>query len=75
MRLDQARPGIRASLAAPTGVDYASDVVKYLLVGADVVMTELRGKLALPPDAAQAAYRRAGYVRARQAANRARSPR
>jgi len=30
---------IRASLAASTGVDSAEDVVKYLLVGADVVMT------------------------------------
>jgi dihydroorotate dehydrogenase (fumarate) len=100
------RPGIRASLAATTGVDDASDVVKYLLVGADVVMTasalirhgpehaaillaglldwmgrkgyasvgELRGKLALPLDADQAAYQRAGYVRALQAANTARSP-
>ena len=33
------RPGIRASLAATTGVDEASDVIKYLLAGADVVMT------------------------------------
>ena len=100
------RPGIRASLAATTGVDEASDVVKYLLAGADVVMTasalirhgpqhagillaglldwmarkgyasvgELRGKLALPPDTDQAAYERAGYVRALRAANSARSP-
>jgi len=100
------RPGIRASLAASTGVHEASDVVKYLLAGADVVMTasalirhgpqhaavllaglldwmerkgyasvgELRGKLALPPDTDQAAYQRAGYVRALQAANSARSP-
>ena len=100
------RPGIRASLAATTGVDEASDVVKYLLAGADVVMTasalirhgtqhaaillsglldwmarkgyasvgELRGKLALPADTDQAAYQRAGYVRALQAANSARSP-
>ena len=100
------RPGIRASLAATTGVDDASDVVKYLLAGADVVMTasalirhgpqhaaillaglldwmarkgyasvgDLRGKLALPPDTGQAAYQRAGYVRALQAANSARSP-
>ena len=100
------RPGIRASLAATTGVDEASDVVKYLLVGADVVMTasalirhgpehagtllaglldwmarkgyasvgDLRGKLALPPDTDQGAYQRAGYVRALQAANSARSP-
>jgi dihydroorotate dehydrogenase (fumarate) len=100
------RPAIRASLAATTGVDDASDVVKYLLAGADVVMTasalirhgpqhaaillaglldwmarkgyasvgELRGKLALPPDTDQAAYQRAGYVRALKAANSARSP-
>ncbi len=100
------RPGIRASLAATTGVEEAADVVKYLLAGADVVMTasalirhgpqhaavllaglldwmerkgyasvgELRGKLALPPDTDQAAYQRAGYVRALQAANSARSP-
>ena len=99
-------PGIRASLAATTGVDEASDVVKYLLAGADVVMTasalirhgpqhaatllaglldwmarkgyasvgDLRGKLALPPDTDQAAYERAGYVRALQAANSARRP-
>ena len=100
------RPGIRASLAATTGVDEASDVVKYLLAGADVVMTasalirhgpqhagtllaglldwmerkgyasvgDLRGKLAVPPDTGQAAYQRAGYVQALQAANSARSP-
>ncbi len=30
---------VKASLAASTGVDSADDVVKYLLVGADVVMT------------------------------------
>ncbi len=30
---------VRASLAASTGVDSAGDVVKYLLAGADVVMT------------------------------------
>jgi dihydroorotate dehydrogenase (fumarate) len=100
------RQGVRASLAATTGVEDASDVVKYLLAGADVVMTasalirhgpqhaavlldglsgwmarkgytsvgELRGKLSLPPDTDQAAYERAGYVRAMQAANSARSP-
>jgi dihydroorotate dehydrogenase (fumarate) len=100
------RQGVHASLAATTGVEDASDVVKYLLAGADVVMTasalirhgpehaavllaglldwmarkgyasvdELRGKLALPPDTDQAAYERAGYVRAMQAANSARSP-
>ncbi|HTT51677.1 MAG TPA: dihydroorotate dehydrogenase-like protein [Streptosporangiaceae bacterium] len=100
------RSAIRASLAATTGVEEASDVVKYLLAGADVVMTasalirhgpehaaillaglldwmarkgyssvgELRGKLALPPDTDQVDYQRAGYVRALQAANSARSP-
>ncbi len=99
-------PGIRASLAATTGVDEASDVVRYLLAGADVVMTasalirhghqhaatllaglldwmerkgyasvgDLRGKLAVPPDTDPAAYERAGYVRALQAANSARRP-
>jgi dihydroorotate dehydrogenase (fumarate) len=30
---------VRGSLAATTGVDEPSDVVKYLLAGADVVMT------------------------------------
>ena len=33
------RQRVRASLAATTGVDGPSDVVKYLLAGADVVMT------------------------------------
>jgi dihydroorotate dehydrogenase (fumarate) len=33
------RHQVRASLAATTGVDEPSDVVKYLLAGADVVMT------------------------------------
>jgi dihydroorotate dehydrogenase (fumarate) len=33
------RGRVRASLAATTGVDTASDVTKYLLAGADVVMT------------------------------------
>ncbi|MGE5287783.1 MAG: dihydroorotate dehydrogenase-like protein [Micromonosporaceae bacterium] len=33
------RRHVRASLAATTGVDSAADVVKYLLAGADVVMT------------------------------------
>lgn len=33
------RGRIRASLAATTGVEDATDVVKYLLAGADVVMT------------------------------------
>jgi dihydroorotate dehydrogenase (fumarate) len=33
------RQRVRASLAATTGVDGPTDVVKYLLAGADVVMT------------------------------------
>jgi dihydroorotate dehydrogenase (fumarate) len=100
------RHRVRASLAATTGVEGPSDVVKYLLAGADVVMTasalirhgpqhaavlldglsewmlrkgytsigELRGILAVPADADQAAYERAGYVRALRAANSAHSP-
>jgi dihydroorotate dehydrogenase (fumarate) len=34
-----ASPKVRASLAGTTGVQTATDVVKYLLAGADVVMT------------------------------------
>jgi dihydroorotate dehydrogenase (fumarate) len=92
---------VRASLAASTGVDGPADVVKYLLAGADVVMTasalirhgpehatvlldglakwmgrkgyasvdEVRGLLAVPAGTDQAAYERAGYVRALRAAN------
>ena len=33
------RPGVRASLAATTGVEDPADVASYLLAGADVVMT------------------------------------
>jgi dihydroorotate dehydrogenase (fumarate) len=33
------RPGLRASLAATTGVEDPADVARYLLAGADVVMT------------------------------------
>jgi dihydroorotate dehydrogenase (fumarate) len=94
---------VRASLAATSGVEGPADVVKYLLAGADVVMTasalirhgpqhaavildglsqwmarkgytsvsELRGILAVPDDTDQAAYERAGYVRALRAANAA----
>jgi dihydroorotate dehydrogenase (fumarate) len=100
------RHQLRASLAATTGVDEPSDVVKYLLAGADVVMTasalirygpehaavlldglsewmarkgyasvgEVRGLLAVPADADQAAYERAGYVRALRHANTAQDP-
>ena len=97
---------VRASLAATTGVDGPTDVIKYLLAGADVVMTasalmrhgpehaavlldglaawmvrkgyasvgELRGLLAVPPDADQAGYEREGYFRAVHAANSAPGP-
>jgi dihydroorotate dehydrogenase (fumarate) len=93
---------VAASLAATTGVEDAADVARYLLAGADVVMTasalirhgpehagvlldglagwmsrkgftalaDVRGLLAVPPDLDGAAYERAGYVTALQAANR-----
>jgi dihydroorotate dehydrogenase (fumarate) len=92
---------VRASLAATTGVETAADVAKYLLAGADVVMTasallrhspvyagvlldeladwmtrkgfgsvaEFRGMLSVPAGTDQAAYERAGYVTALEAAN------
>src|SRR5579863_2632571 len=95
------RQYLRGSLAATTGVEGPADVIKYLLAGADVVMTasalirhgpghaavlldglaewmarkgytsvsELRGLLAVPADTDQAAYERAGYVRALRGAN------
>jgi dihydroorotate dehydrogenase (fumarate) len=95
------RRHVRASLAATSGVETPADVVKYLLAGADVVMTasalirhgprhaavlldglsewtarkgytsvsELRGILAVPADTDQAAYERAGYIRALRGAN------
>jgi dihydroorotate dehydrogenase (fumarate) len=98
------RKHLRASLAGTTGVEGPEDVVKYLLAGADVVMTasalirhgpghaavlldglvewmarkgytsvaDLRGLLAVPAGTDQAAYERAGYVRALHAANVAR---
>jgi len=98
------RRQVRASLAATSGVEGPADVVKYLLAGADVVMTasalirhgpehaavlldglsdwmtrkgyasvgDLRGLLAVPADTDQAAYERAGYVRALRGANGAR---
>ena len=97
---------VAASLAGTTGVDGAPDVIKYLLAGADVVMTasalirhgpeytavlldglsgwmvrkgyasvgELRGVLAVPADADQASYERAGYVAAMRVANNAPGP-
>jgi dihydroorotate dehydrogenase (fumarate) len=93
---------VRAALAATTGVEGPDDVAKYLLAGADVVMTasallrhgpehatvlldglsdwmarkgftavdELRGLLAVPAEADNAAYERAGYVGAMRDANR-----
>jgi dihydroorotate dehydrogenase (fumarate) len=92
---------VRASLAATTGVEGPADVAKYLLAGADVVMTasslirhgpghatvlldgladwmarkgyasvdDVRGLLAVPAGTDQAAYERAGYVRAMRDAN------
>ncbi len=97
---------VRASLAATTGVEGPADVAKYLLAGADVVMTasslirhgpghatvlldgladwmarkgyasvdDVRGLLAVPADTDQAAYERAGYVRAIRDANGADRP-
>ena len=97
---------VRASLAATTGVEGPADVAKYLLAGADVVMTasslirhgpghatvllngladwmarkgyasvdDLRGLLAVPAGTDQAAYERAGYVRAMRDANGAHRP-
>jgi dihydroorotate dehydrogenase (fumarate) len=92
---------VRAALAATTGVDTPEDVARYLLAGADVVMTasallrhgpehatvlvdgladwmrrkqfesvrELRGLLAVPADADETLYERAGYVSALRDAN------
>ncbi len=100
------RQHLRASLAATTGVEAPADVIKYLLAGADVVMTAsalirhgpehaavlldglsawmvrkgypsvagVRGMLALPEGTDEAAYERAGYVSAMQAANSSRGP-
>jgi len=95
------RGRVRASLAATSGVEVPADLARYLLAGADVVMTtsallrhgpayaaelldgllrwmarkgfrsvdEVRGLLAVPPEADAAAYERAGYVTAMRAAN------
>ena len=100
------RHRVKASLAATSGVEGPADVVKYLLAGADVVMTasalirhgpehaavlldglsewmarkgygsiaEVRGMLAVPNGTDEAAFERAGYVRAMRAANRADGP-
>jgi dihydroorotate dehydrogenase (fumarate) len=95
------RGKVKASLAATSGVEVPADVARYLLAGADVVMTtsallrhgpkyatelldglarwmsrkgfntldDVRGLLALPPEADATAYQRAGYVNAMRAAN------
>ena len=95
------RGRVRASLAATSGVEAPADLARYLLAGADVVMTtsallrhgpmyaaelldglaswmarkgfqsvdEVRGMLAVPAAADEAAYERAGYVTAMRAAN------
>jgi dihydroorotate dehydrogenase (fumarate) len=95
------RGRVGASLAATTGVEVPADLARYLLAGADVVMTtsallrhgpeyartlldglsawmarkgfhtveEFRGMLAVPADADQATFERAGYVSAMRAAN------
>ena len=95
------RGRIGVSLAATSGVEVSADLARYLLAGADVVMTtsallrhgpgyaaelldglsrwmarkgfqsvdEVRGLLAVPPEADAAAYERAGYVTAMRAAN------
>ena len=100
------RRHLGASLAATTGVEGPADVIKYLLAGADVVMTasalirhgpahaavlldgladwmarkgyasvdDVRGLLAVPAGTDQAAYERAGYVRAMRDANGAHHP-
>jgi dihydroorotate dehydrogenase (fumarate) len=100
------REQTRCQLAASTGVEEPVDVVKYLLAGADVVMSasallrpgpghaavlldgltawmrrkgyatldEVRGILAVPDGTDQAAYERAGYVRALEAANAGHGP-
>src|SRR6516162_9400690 len=92
---------VGASLAATTGVETSADVAKYLLAGADVVMTasallrhspayagvlideladwmgrkgfgsvsDFRGLLSVPAGTDEAAYERAGYVTALEAAN------
>jgi dihydroorotate dehydrogenase (fumarate) len=92
---------IGASLAATTGVESSTELIKYLLAGADVVMTasamlrhgpeyaavlldglcewmerkgyttveELRGLLAVPIGADEAARERADYVSALRQAN------
>jgi len=100
------RPGVRASLGATTGVEDPADVARYLLAGADAVMTasallrhgaghagvlldglsgwmarrgfasvtDVRGLLSVPAGTDEAAWERAAYIGALQAANRGRGP-
>jgi len=100
------KPGMRASLAATTGVEDPADVARYLLAGADAVMTasallrhgaghagvlldglsgwmarrgfasvtDVRGLLSVPAGTDEAAWERAAYIGALQAANRGRGP-
>ena len=97
---------VRASIGATTGVEDPADVARYLLAGADVVMTAsallrhgpghagvlldglsewmarkgfatvagVRGLLSVPAGTDQAAWERAAYVGALQAANLGRGP-
>ncbi len=97
---------VRASLGATTGVEDPADVARYLLAGADVVMTasallrhgpgharvlldglsewmvrkgfasvaDARGLLSVPAGTDEAAYERAAYVDALQAANQGHGP-
>jgi dihydroorotate dehydrogenase (fumarate) len=97
---------VSASLAATSGVEDPADVARYLLAGADAVMTasalmrhgpayagvlldglsdwmsrkgfgavaDARGLLSVPMDTDEAAYQRAGYVTAMQAANHGEGP-
>jgi dihydroorotate dehydrogenase (fumarate) len=95
------RGRVKASLAATSGVEVPADLARYLLAGADVVMStsallrhgpayacelldglqtwmtrkgfhkldDFRGMLAVPADADEADWERAGYVTALRAAN------
>ena len=97
---------VGASLGATTGVEDPADVARYLLAGADVVMTTsallrhgpgharvlidglaewmarkgftsvaaVRGLLSVPAGTDEAAWERAAYVNALQAANQGRGP-
>jgi dihydroorotate dehydrogenase (fumarate) len=97
---------VRASLGATTGVEDPADVARYLLAGADVVMTTsallrhgpgharvlldglaewmarkgftsvaaVRGLLSVPAGTDEAAWERAAYVNALQAANQGHGP-